>query len=214
MMNALNGGLRKIPAWTLYIVGAGWAGWLFYSALIGALGPEPINALEREYGALALKLLIAGLVITPLRNFVGLNLIKFRRALGLTAFFYVVLHLSVWLLLDVQALAQVWTEIVKRPYITIGMVGFVALIPLALTSNNRSLRKMGPLRWRKLHKLTYLAVVLGGVHFLMLVKGWQWEPILYLATILLLLATRILPTRASRKPAKRNHTVKPAESAQ
>ncbi len=101
----------------------------------------------------------------------------------------------VWLFLDVQIWSQIWADIVKRPYITIGMAGFVLLIPLAVTSNNLSMRKMGPVRWRKLHKLTYPAVLLGGVHFMMLVKGWQVEPMIYLAVILGLLACGSIPVR-------------------
>jgi len=137
------------------------------------------------------------LAITPLRNYTKINLIKYRRALGLLIFFYVSVHLAVWLFLDVQDPAAIWKDIVKRPYVTFGMISFVALIPLAITSNNRSLRKLGPLVWRKLHMLTYPAIVLGGVHFVWLRKGWQVEPMLYLIVILLLLATRIKLRRRS-----------------
>ena len=78
MVNTLNTWLRKVPAWLIYIVGAAYAVWLFYLGLTGGLGPEPVNALEREYGEIALKLLVAGLVVTPLRTWTGINLIKFR----------------------------------------------------------------------------------------------------------------------------------------
>ncbi len=84
-----NGALRKVPAWTIYVVSALWAVWLFYLALTGGLGVEPINALEREYGELGLKLLVAGLLVTPLRKWTGVNLIKFRRAIGVTTFFMI-----------------------------------------------------------------------------------------------------------------------------
>ena len=200
MMNSVNGALRKIPTWIIYIVGAAWAAWLFYQGLTGGLGPEPINALERLYGELALKLLIVGLAITPLRKYVGLNLLKFRRAIGVTAFFFVLAHFLVWVVLDVQSLSRVWTEIVKRPYVTVGMASFLMLIPLAITSNNLSLRKLGAVTWRKLHKLTYPALIFGGIHFLWLVKGFQLEPILYLAVIIGLLVLR-LPALGRRKPA-------------
>jgi sulfoxide reductase heme-binding subunit YedZ len=124
------------------------------------------------------------------------NLTKFRRALGLLTFFYVFLHLLVWLVLDVQILSQIWADIIKRPYITIGMVGFLLLIPLAITSNNRSIRKLGPKTWRRLHQLTYLTAILGAVHFVMLSKGFQIEPLIYLGTVLVLVATRIkIPMR-------------------
>lgn len=191
MMNGINSGLRKIPTWVIYLAGAAWAAFLFYQGLTGALGPEPINALEREYGALALKLLILGLAVTPLRTYLGLNLMKFRRAIGVTSFFFVLAHFLVWAVLDVQTIERVWTEIVKRPYVTVGMAAFLMLIPLAVTSNNLSVRKLGGATWRKLHKLTYPALILGGIHFLWLVKGFQWEPIIYLAIIIGLLLTRV-----------------------
>jgi sulfoxide reductase heme-binding subunit YedZ len=191
MVNTLNGWLRKVPAWPIYVVGVAWAAWLFYQALTGALGAEPINALERLYGELALQLIVVGLLITPLRNWFGVNLIKFRRAVGVITFFFVLAHFLVWVILDVGTLERVWTEIVKRPYVTIGFASFLMLIPLAITSNNLSLRKIGPQRWRKLHKLTYPAAILAVLHYIWLVKGWPLEPFVYLAIILGLLALRI-----------------------
>ena len=188
---SINSALRRIPAWPIYIIAAAWTGWMFYLAATGQMGPEPINALEREYGELALKLLILGLLVTPLRRWTGVNLLKFRRAIGVSAFFLVLAHFLVWAVLDVQSFGRVWEEIVKRKYVTVGMVAFVLMIPLAATSNNLSIRKIGPLVWRKLHKLTYPIAILAGIHYLWLVKGFQIEPIIYMAIILGLLATRI-----------------------
>jgi len=190
MMDRLNQYARKLPTWVVYMVGMLPAPWLFWQGLTGGLGVEPIKALEHEYGELALQLLLAGLVITPLRRFAGLNLLKFRRAIGLLSFFYVACHLLVWLVLDVQILGQIWADILKRPYITIGMTGFLVMLPLAVTSNNASVRRLGP-SWRKLHRLTYAAVLLGAVHFLMLVKGFQIEPLIYLAVAVVLLSIRL-----------------------
>jgi sulfoxide reductase heme-binding subunit YedZ len=170
--------------------------WLLYLAQTGGLGREPIKALEHELGEIALQLLIIGLCVTPLRQYVGLNLLKFRRAFGVLAFTYVTLHLAVWMLLDMSLLwGQMWADVWKRPYITIGMAGFSVLLPLALTSNNWSVRKLGAATWRKLHKLTYVAVLLGGIHYLWLVKGIQIEPILYMAVILGLLFVRVVTIR-------------------
>lgn len=193
----INAALRRIPAWTLYIAGAAFAAWHFWLALnqVGPYLAEPINVLERKYGEVALILIVAGLVVTPLRKFVGLNLLKFRRAIGVTAFFYVLAHFLVFAILDVQSLARVWEEVVKRPYVTVGMASFLMLIPLAMTSNNWSLRKLGAASWRKLHKLTYPAAILGAVHYLWLARGFQWEPIIYLAIIGALLALRYKWTR-------------------
>ena len=197
IVGQINGALRKFPAWPLYIIGAAYAAWEFYLAATGRIGADPINLLEREYGSMALKLIIAGLVITPLRKYLGLNLLKFRRAIGVTAFFLVLAHFSVWAILDVGSLARVWADIIKRPYVMFGMGAFVLLLPLVLTSNNWALRKVGGMNWRKLHKLTYPAAILAGVHYVWLVKGWQTEPLVYLTIILGLLATRIrLPQRS------------------
>lgn len=196
MIDRLNQSLRLVPTWLVYLAGLLWAVWLFYLGLTGGLGVEPINALEREYGSVALKLLVLGLAITPLRTYVGINLIKFRRSVGLTAFFFVIAHLSVWALLDVKSITAIWADIIKRPYITVGMVAFVSLIPLAVTSNNRSIRWLGS-TWRQLHKLAYVIAILAAIHFIWLVKGFQIEPIVYLAVILALLALR-LPKFLSR----------------
>lgn len=197
----INSALRKVPAWTIYIVATLWVVWLFYLGLTGGLGVEPINTLERAYGELGLKLLVLGLLVTPLRKWTGVNLLKFRRAIGVTAFCVIVAHFTVWAVLDVQTLERVWQEIVKRPYVTIGMAAFVMLIPLAVTSNNMALRKLGPLRWRKLHKLTYPAAILGGIHYLWLVKGFQIEPIIYLVIILGLIAVRYVVRTGQKQPA-------------
>ncbi|UWR26054.1 protein-methionine-sulfoxide reductase heme-binding subunit MsrQ [Sulfitobacter sp. S223] len=189
----LNGALRRVPVWLLYILCLLPVPWLLYLAQTGGLGREPIKPLEHELGQIALQLLIAGLCITPLRQYLGLNLLRFRRALGLLAFIYVVLHLAVWVVLDMSLLGQqMWADIWKRPYITIGMAGFVTLLPLAVTSNNLSVRKLGASTWRKLHKLTYVAVLLGGIHYIWLVKGLQLKPLLYMAAILALLALRVV----------------------
>ena len=190
--NTMNGVLRRVPAWSIYVAASAWTGWMFYLAATNQMGPEPINALEREYGAMGLKLLIVGLAVTPLRTWTGINLINFRRALGVTTFFLILAHFMVWAILDVQTFARVWTEIVKRKYVTVGMAAFVLLIPLAVTSNNLSIRKMGPLAWRKLHKLVYPIAILGGVHFLWLVKGFQIQPIIYMTVIVALLGARVV----------------------
>jgi len=197
MVDLINRQARKLPTWVVYLIGFLPMPLLFWQGITGALGVDPVKALEHEYGELALQLLILGLAITPARRHLGLNLLKFRRAIGLLSFFYVLAHLLVWAVLDVQTLGAVWADIVKRPYITIGMAGFALLLPLAVTSNNRSVRALGA-GWRKLHKLTYPAVLLGGIHYVWLVKGWQLEPLIYLAAILFLFALRLPKRRKAR----------------
>lgn len=201
LSTTINGLLRRVPAWAIYVAAPIPPAWYFYLGLTGGLGVEPIKALEHKLGLLALQILIAVLAITPLRRIAGINLLRFRRALGLTAFFYVVLHLLTWLVLDVQIVGQIVKDILKRPYITIGMLAFALMIPLALTSNNLSIRKLGS-RWRQLHKLTYPVVLLGGVHYLMVVKGWQLQPMIYLAIIAGVLALR-LPLRGRTGSTRR-----------
>jgi sulfoxide reductase heme-binding subunit YedZ len=197
LVERINQGARRVPTWAVYLLYLLPAPWFFYQALTGGLGPDPVKPLEHEYGQIALQLLIIGLCITPLRRYLGLNLIKFRRTFGVLAFTYATLHLAVWAFLDVQTLDRVIADIIKRPYITIGMAAFLLLLPLALTSNNWSVRKLGP-RWRRLHLLTYPAVVLGGLHFIWLVKGLQFEPLIYMAVILGLLALRLRWARQTR----------------
>ncbi|MBN2905285.1 MAG: protein-methionine-sulfoxide reductase heme-binding subunit MsrQ [Rhodobacteraceae bacterium] len=194
----INGALRHVPVWPVYLLGMAPAAWFFWLGLTGGLGVEPIKALEHRLGLTGLQFLLAGLAITPLRRLSGVNLIRYRRALGLVAFFHIALHLGVWLGLDLQSWQLIRADIIKRPYITIGMAAFVLLLPLAVTSNGWAVRRLGPVRWRRLHRLVYLAVPLGAVHFVMLVKGWQIEPVLYLAAILVLLALRLPLIRVRR----------------
>ena len=199
ILQSLNGALRRVPPWTLYVAGAGWGAWLFWLGLTGGLGAEPITELEHRYGELAINLLVAGLAVTPLRRYLGLNLMPFRRAIGVLTFFFLLAHVLVWAVLDVQALARVWADILERPYITIGMAGFLLLLPLGLTSNDWSVRRLGGAAWRRLHKLVYPAAILGALHYIWLAKGFQIEPLLYMGAILALLAMRFLPaTRRTR----------------
>ena len=196
IVDPINSFARKVPAWALYILYALPIPYLFYSAATGGMGVEPINALEREMGEITLQLLIIGLAITPARKYLGLNLLKFRRAIGVMAFVYVVVHLGIWVVLDMSLRwEQMWGDIGKRPYINIGMVAFLAMIPLAVTSTNWSLRKLGAASWRKLHKLVYPIAILGAVHFIMVQKVWETEPLVYLAVILGLLALRYKPSQ-------------------
>jgi methionine sulfoxide reductase heme-binding subunit len=189
MIARLNEFLRRVPVWAVYVALALPAPYYVYLGATGGLGAEPIRALELELGGQALMLLIVGLAITPVRRYLGLNLIRFRRALGLLAFYYVALHLLVWLVLDVQLVDQIWADILKRPFVTIGMSAFALMIPLAVTSNNWSVRRLGP-KWRRLHKLVYPVALLGGIHYMILVKGFPLEPLIYLGVIGGLLLSR------------------------
>ena len=183
--------IPRIPLWTIYAVGFVPAVWTFYLGFTDQLGADPLRTLERTLGEWALRFLIAALFVTPLRQLAGVNLLRYRRQLGLLGFYYALLHLSTYLILD-QGLdtAAIVADILKRPYITIGMAAFSLLVPLAVTSNNASIRKLGTKAWSRLHKLAYVATALAALHFLMLVKAWPIEPIIYVAIVAALLGWR------------------------
>lgn len=197
-LDRVNGALRRLPDWPLYVLGAVPVIWLYALGLTGGLGVEPVEVIEHKLGLWALWLLMAGLAITPLQRFAGLRLLKFRRAVGLLAFAYVTVHLATWLVFDIQFFG-VWADIAKRPYITVGMAAFVLMIPLAATSTTWAIRRLGAARWQQLHKIVYAVALLGGLHFVMLRKGFQLEPLIYLALVCALLALRLRPRKRRRE---------------
>jgi sulfoxide reductase heme-binding subunit YedZ len=210
----LSSALQRVPVWLVYAAGFIPAVAYFGLGVMDQLGADPMRTLERELGQWALRFLIAGLCVTPLRQLTGVSLLRYRRALGLLAFWYVTLHLVTYMVLD-QWLdwAAIGADIVKRPYITVGMASFVLLVPLALTSNNLSIRRLGAQAWNRLHKLVYLAAAGGALHYVMLVKAWPLEPLVYAAIVATLLAYRLgralaRPARA-RRPAP-DGTVRPS----
>lgn len=196
---ALNAGARRLPTGVIYGAGLLPVPMLLINAQSGALGPEPIKALEHALGTYALQFLIAGLLITPLRRWAGVSLLKFRRALGLLAFAYVCLHLLVWLVLDIGSLGRIGADIVKRPYITVGMLGFVLLVPLAVTSNRWALRRLGGL-WHKLHRLAYAVIALAGLHYLMIQKVYDVQALIYAGLVVFVLALRLPQLVRAGKP--------------
>lgn len=176
----------------IYIVGMLPAVWYFYLGITDQLGADPQNTLERALGLWALRFLVASLAITPLRRLGGPGLIRYRRTIGLLAFYYASLHLTVYLVLDQGLnLAAIWADILKRPYITVGMLAFVILVPLAITSNNTMIRRLGGAAWQRLHRLVYVAAVAGAIHFLWLVKSWTFEPLFYAVAVTVLLLFRL-----------------------
>ena len=192
-MDRLNALARRVPTWVIYGLGLVPLGLLVWGAVFGGLGPDPVKAIERGLGKRGLQFLLASLAITPLRR-VGLNLVRFRRALGLLSFLYISLHLVAWVWLDMGLRwSEMLADLTKRPFVILGMIGFLVMIPLAATSWTGAIRRMGSAAWQRLHKLAYVAILAGVVHQALLSKVWTVEVLLYLGLGLGLLALRLVP---------------------
>lgn len=167
--------------------------WLVWNALFGYLGVNPVETLNRTLGDWALRFLLIALAVTPLRKVTGwAPLARLRRMLGLFAFFYVCLHLASYIGIDLYfdwpALVK---DVVKRRYITLGMIAFVLLVPLAITSTDGMIRRLGGRNWRRLHLLVFPIGVLGVAHYWMMVKADIRQPALYGAVLAVLLGYRL-----------------------
>jgi sulfoxide reductase heme-binding subunit YedZ len=203
-------GLPQPPKILVYLVGFIPAVWWFELGLTDRLGADPMRTLEHALGLWALRFLLASLTITPLRQLTGINLLRYRRALGLLAFYYAVLHLTTYLVLDQGLdLDAIIADILKRLYITIGMACFLILVPLAVTSNNLAVRRLGGKAWAQLHRFVYVAAILAALHFLLSVKSWPIEPVTYTLLVAILLGYRLarsLMRRPRPAPAARPAT--------
>lgn len=167
-----------------------WLGWRF---LHNDLGVNPVETIVRQLGVWGLRLLVVGLALTPLARILRQGrLIRWRRPIGLFAFGYVSLHLISYVALDQYFdWPRIWADILKRPYITFGMIAFVLLIPLAATSFNAAIKRIGGAAWRNLHRLVYVIVPLGALHYFLLVKADKFMPLIYAALIAILLGWRV-----------------------
>ncbi len=177
--------------------------WLAYKAFFIGLGANPIEKISRYTGDWTLRLLLITLAVTPLRILAGVSLVKYRRMLGLFTFFYVCLHFFNWLVIDnffdVDAMIK---DVIKHPYITVGFAAFVLLIPLAVTSTNAMIKRLGK-NWKRLHQAVYVIAILGVLHYLWLVKADNREPLIYIAILVGLFAVRVWD-QARRKVALRS----------
>jgi sulfoxide reductase heme-binding subunit YedZ len=164
---------------------------------------NPIEHVTRTLGETGLRLLLASLALTPLRIVVGIGWqMTLRRLLGLLAFFYVLLHFAVWIVLDhFFDWRTMFDDVVKRPWITVGVLALLLLVPLAATSTTGMIRRLGAARWRRLHRLVYAAAGLGALHYIWLAKKVLIEPWVYAAVLALLLAIRVAD--AGRRLSKR-----------
>jgi methionine sulfoxide reductase heme-binding subunit len=193
--------MAKPPVFLLCLVPLGL---LVAGAIAGGLGANPVEAITHTTGEWALRLLLVTLAMTPLKRLVGHPWpIRFRRMLGLFAFFYACLHLSAYLWLDQGFDGQaILEDLVKRPYITVGFAAFVLLVPLALTSTRVMVRRLGR-RWQVLHRAVYAVAILGVLHFAWLVKADLFEPAVYALILCALLAARVPYLAAGAAGARR-----------
>lgn len=206
MARRINDALRRLPVWAVWLMGLIPLALLVFDTLTGRVGVDPVAAIEHRFGRTALYFLIGGLAVTPLLRITGVSLMRFRRAIGLLCFTYVVLHVLAWVVIDMGFLwAQMGRDVIKRPYLLFGMIAFVLLLSLAVTSNNLSIRRMGAQAWRRLHQLVYIAAPLVAVHWMWALKTFPVTPMVWMAVILALLGLRIAIPRplARRKPSLR-----------
>lgn len=186
---------HAVSIWALYALGLIPAAWTFYLGATGQLIGNPVKIFEHLLGEWALRLLILTLAISPLKDLFGINWVRYRRALGLLAFYYVAMHFLAYMVLDKRlALYVIVEDITKRWFITIGMAALVLLIPLALTSNGWSIRKLGP-SWFKLHRLIYPVAAAGALHYCLSVKVIGPEQMVYAGLITVLLGWRLARPR-------------------
>jgi sulfoxide reductase heme-binding subunit YedZ len=195
----------KTAVWAACLAPLGMLAW---QAHAGDLGANPIDHLTDTLGVWALRLLLASLAMTPLRILFGLSWpIGLRRLLGLFAFAYAALHFAVWALVDHYLnWGQMAGDIVKRPYITVGMLALLLLVPLAVTSTSGMVRRLGAARWRWLHRLAYVVAGLAVLHFMWLAKVGVHDPYAYLAILAALLGVRAVD--AGRRLVRRRRAAR------
>jgi methionine sulfoxide reductase heme-binding subunit len=179
-------------------------GWIVWQLLNGGLGANPIRTAEIETGLWTLRFLALTLAVTPVRKTTGWNfLVKYRRTLGLLTFFYACVHLSLWAGVDwFFDWGSMGHEIAKHRYIVMGMLTFLCLLPLAITSTKGWVRRLGGKRWARLHRLVYVAAATGTIHYLWAVKKDTFFPLVYLALFAGLLAYRVLDARRRRRAVR------------
>jgi methionine sulfoxide reductase heme-binding subunit len=189
----------KVPIFLLCLTPFGILVWRAYS---GNLGPDPVATLQHTTGDWTLRFLVFTLCVTPLRKLLHIpELIRFRRMLGLFAFFYGCCHFLVYLGPDQNfSLAAMLKDVAKRPFITVGFTALVLLVPLALTSTAGWIRRLGGRRWQLLHRLVYISAICGVIHYLWLVKSAIYRPVTYGVIVGILLLWRVADWLGRRGP--------------
>ena len=192
--------LRRLPTGVVWALGALPLALLVRDVFAGGLGVDPVRDIEHRLGRTAVYFLIASLCVTPLLRLGRVNLMKFRRPLGLLSASYAGLHLLAWVVLDMGLRwEQALRDIARRPYLTIGMVVLVILAALAATSSNAAIRRLGARRWGVIHRLVYLAAPLALFHWLLAHKIWPAKPLLILGAVAILLGLRLVWARSRRR---------------
>lgn len=183
--------LLKAPVFLACLVPAVWLTW---AGVQGQLGANPISEITKETGTWTLRFVVLTLAITPLRRLTGWNaLVRYRRMMGLFAFFYGTLHFLTYVWLDqFFGVASIIKDVVKRPFITVGFAAFLLMVPLAVTSTTGWIRRLGGKRWQALHRLVYATALMGVVHYWWLVKADISRPLAYGAIVAMLLAVRLV----------------------
>jgi len=185
--------IRRVIKPAVFLASLAPFGWLVYNAFFGDLGVNPVETITNQTGIWTLRFIVLTLALTPLRFVTGFNpLALFRRMLGLFAFFYGSLHFMTYFILDHSLeFSGVWEDVVKRPYITAGFTAFVLMIPLALTSTQGWIRRLGGKRWNLLHRLVYITALAAVLHYFWKVKLDTTNPLYYAALVAVLLGARV-----------------------
>ena len=164
----------------------------FYLGLMNRLGPDPVKFLEHKYGELALIFLILTLSITPLLKIFKVNLLKYRRCFGLVTFYYVISHILIYLIFDIGlSLDLLVSDLKKRYYIIAGFLAFLLLVPLAVTSSDKAVKRLSPKTWKRIHKLVFIALSFSIIHFILLSKAWTIELLTYTLIAIIILFLRV-----------------------
>ena len=199
--------IAKPAVWLLCLMPLMWLGWRIANQDLTA---NPAEFMNRYLGDWALRMLWTALAVTPLMIVTGWKpALRFRRLLGLFAFFYVALHVASYVVADQYFdWLAIWNDIVKRTYITLGMAALLILVPLAATSTTGMVRRIGGKTWTRLHRGVYVAAICAAIHFIMMRKGFQLEPLIYAGILAALLGARLAP--AWKKRARAKAEVQPA----
>jgi methionine sulfoxide reductase heme-binding subunit len=190
--------------------------WLLFALLTGRVMGDQVKFMQHVTGDTILTCLMLTLSVTPLRRLTGWNeIIRVRRLIGLTAFWYACLHLTTYLVFDQSlSMSEILKDIVKHPWVLVGFTAFLCLVPLAITSTTGWVRRLGGKRWQRLHRLVYVAAAAGVLHYLWLVKKDIRLPLLYGAVLLVLLGSRVWLARerirSRRRPPAREAEAEPA----